>query len=351
MSVCPKCGAKKIDSIECAVCGIVFSKYKNSLEGNKKNADVNKIRWFRVILISLIFIISFRPLVRFAYDIMPLSLYISSMSMCGFDTLIIVTLIYILVAILTIFIEYLISRNKKGVLNAVKEFCVAGALLVLCFVCFLGWIIFFSEGYTLKERQKISNDMSGYTADKVYKNIDVLSDSEESVFFKGVGNRDIKEIKVPSGYCRVNARHLGNGSFTIIAYVDENNKFLVNTDGVYTGDTFVKNVSFKNNVNFSVLADGEWEIKLSGVGKQANFEFEGNGDNVSGFIEIPEGEQDVEFFHTGRGCFSVYLQYPEEKELLVEDVGAVRINKKIKFKGYPCFWEVKADGEWGIRFN
>jgi hypothetical protein len=148
------------------------------------------------------------------------------------------------------------------------------------------------------------------------------------------------------GIEEVSVSHDGHSTF-IVAAVHENQseETLVTAIGAYTGQ---RPLVVEGPIAFKVTADGNWTLKLQPIPQGAAPNFKGSGDAVSGYFSPPSGGT-WQIQHDGQSRFYVYAHCLGGSTLVEDATGAVQQSKQIAFQRGPCFWEVRADGNWSLQ--
>lgn len=172
----------------------------------------------------------------------------------------------------------------------------------------------------------------------------------EPVVIDGSGDTVTDAITPPSGLNRVFFAHDGQRNFIVKVYTpDGKEDLMVNRIGRYAG---VRPLVAKAGTYFEIQADGEWSIRIEpmGVDLSAADGIEGFGDFVSGVFEPTKtGSVPYTFKHTGESNFIVQLVCSGGADYVQNKIGAVDGSAVARFNKGPCFWDVRADGDWIIK--
>jgi len=144
----------------------------------------------------------------------------------------------------------------------------------------------------------------------------------------------------------VTLSHDGHSTF-IVSAVHENQteEPLASAIGAYTGQ---RPLVVEGPVAFRVTADGNWTLKVQPVAQGATPNFKGSGDRVSGYFSPPAAGS-WQITHDGQSQFYVYAHCVGGSLLVEDSAGAVQDSKPVEFPRGPCFWEVRADGNWSLQ--
>lgn len=165
----------------------------------------------------------------------------------------------------------------------------------------------------------------------------------------GSGETVTDAVTLPGSISRVTLTHAGRRNFIVTAYYnDDSTDLLVNTIGSYQG---IRPLPEKGSVYFEIKADGAWTIDIEPITNEpaAATGLTGTGDYTSGlFSPIKAGPVPFTFIHTGKRNFVVQVYCAGGGDLAQNSIGAVNSSAVVRFERGPCFWEIRADGDWSI---
>jgi hypothetical protein len=143
----------------------------------------------------------------------------------------------------------------------------------------------------------------------------------------------------------VSLTHDGHSSFIVSAtQQDAQPETLTSAIGPYTGQ---RPLVVEGPIVFHVTADGNWTLKVQPLPNGATPNFQGTGDAVSGnFMPPAPGAWNVQ--HTGDGSFSVEVHCLGGNQQVEDGSGSIQDTPQITFPQGPCFWEVRAEGDWSL---
>lgn len=167
----------------------------------------------------------------------------------------------------------------------------------------------------------------------------------EPVVLSGSGQQATEEFYLPSTISVANFTHNGSSNFVVKAYVDSGEELLVNEIGSYQGS---RPLVSSGPVMLDIRADGAWTVKIVPLGLAASSAFSGKGDAVSGIFD-PPSRGAWEISHDGSSNFVVKCHCVGGSGLVQNEIGAVSGSRVVTFGEGPCFWEVRADGNWSLR--
>lgn len=73
-----------------------------------------------------------------------------------------------------------------------------------------------------------------------------------------------------------------------------------------------------------------------------------HGDDVSELFPLPStGPWEIR--HAGKSNFIVRAHCAGGSSLVRNEIGAIDGSRVITFRTGPCFWEMRADGEWSLQ--
>jgi hypothetical protein len=150
---------------------------------------------------------------------------------------------------------------------------------------------------------------------------------------------------VPIGIDLLTISHNGNSTFVVNALQGGQFENVLQAIGAYKGQ---RPLVVTDSVAFDVTADGDWSITIGRLSTGGQPSFSGRGDAVSAYFTPPDPTV-WNVSHDGRSTFRVYA-HCAVRSILVEDVtGALQDAARIEFTRGPCFWEVRADGNWSLQ--
>jgi len=144
----------------------------------------------------------------------------------------------------------------------------------------------------------------------------------------------------------VTLSHDGKSSFIVTAVqnVDAQSETLTSAIGPYTGQ---RPLVVEGPVAFHVTADGNWSLKVQPMISGATPNFSGSGDAVSAYFN-PPGPGTWNVSHDGQSSFYVEAHCQGGSVTVADESGAVQMSTPITFLRGPCFWEVRADGNFSL---
>ncbi|MFD3162843.1 hypothetical protein [Herpetosiphon sp. NSE202] len=170
----------------------------------------------------------------------------------------------------------------------------------------------------------------------------------EPVILSGVGQTVTDPFMPPSPVSIIKLTHTGRRNFIVKAYTGNDESYLVNEIGRYTGSR----VLYGDSSSFlEINADGEWTVEIVPIAldQAAANGFSGTGDLVSGlFMPSKEGPIPFQFSHNGDSNFIVQVTCQGGMDYAQNEIGTVDGSAIVKFSEGPCLWDVQADGDWTI---
>lgn len=169
------------------------------------------------------------------------------------------------------------------------------------------------------------------------------------IVFEGSGQTVTDPFTPPSGIYRVSLTHDGSRNFIVHAFIGGDEDSLVNVIGGYQGS---RPLIGGKETYFEVRADGNWSIRLEPLGRDDAVAggFSGTGDAVSElFTPAKQGAVPYNLTHTGERNFIVHLYCADGQDSVQNAIGPVSGSVVARFEGDPCFWEVRADGDWSLK--
>ena len=125
---------------------------------------------------------------------------------------------------------------------------------------------------------------------------------------------------------------------------------MVNEIGNYQGIRPL--IADEDQFYFEVEADGSWTIRIETISgePEAAQGLEGKGDYVSGLFEpSATGPVPYSVSHDGDANFIVYLYCAGGQDSVQNEIGKVSGSVVVRFSDAPCFWDVRADGNWSLK--
>lgn len=158
---------------------------------------------------------------------------------------------------------------------------------------------------------------------------------------------DVKDVVI-TAVSRLHFTHQGARNFAVVAYgAGTSHDLLVNTIGTYDGTRYLLPGAY----SLEITADGAWAVTISALAsdQSAAGTMQGVGDDVRGLFAPPGGRATYQFIHAGERNFAVILVCDTGRDLLVNEIGAVDTKAVVQFgNATACFWDITADGAWGI---
>jgi len=128
-------------------------------------------------------------------------------------------------------------------------------------------------------------------------------------------------------------------------FVGDAKDLLINTIGSYDGQ---RPLAGEEPMMLNIRADGAWTVRIEPIQSRGTPTFQGRGDRVSTLFTPPATEAWA-IAHDGQGNFIVYCHCAGGSDLVQNEIGAVSGSQVIPFPKGPCFWEVRADGNWSLK--
>ena len=144
----------------------------------------------------------------------------------------------------------------------------------------------------------------------------------------------------------VTLHHDGQSSFIVTAVdtQDAQSETLTSAIGPYSGQ---RPLVVEGPVSFHVTADGNWSLTVQPIASGATPNFSGNGDAVSAYFDPPPpGTWAVS--HAGESSFFVQAHCLGGSITVEDQSGVVQDTPQVAFPRGPCFWEVRADGDFSL---
>jgi hypothetical protein len=144
----------------------------------------------------------------------------------------------------------------------------------------------------------------------------------------------------------VSLSHDGHSTFVVsVIYDNGGTETLTSAIGPYQGQ---RPLVVSGPVAFQVTADGNWSLQVQPIPQGGTPNFRGSGDAVSGYFTPPPAGQ-WQLMHDGQSTFYVYAHCLGGSLLVANSQGAVQSPTQVEFPRGPCFWEVRADGNWTLQ--
>jgi hypothetical protein len=165
------------------------------------------------------------------------------------------------------------------------------------------------------------------------------------VTLSGRGQTATNPVNLPWPVSVATFTHDGQRNFIVHSFMNGDDTLQVNQIGRYQGQRPVLGTA---PVTFDIRADGAWTIKIEPIGLGGSPPFSGSGDSVSALFTPPStGAWEVS--HSGSRNFIVRLQCASGTTLVQNVIGQVQGSTIVQFGRGPCFWEVRADGNWSLK--
>lgn len=142
----------------------------------------------------------------------------------------------------------------------------------------------------------------------------------------------------------VTLSHDGRSSFIVTAVQGDQSENLTSAIGTYKGQ---RPLVVEGPVSFHVTADGAWTLRVEPMPSGGAPAFKGTGDGVSAYFTPPDPTT-WDITHDGQSSFFVYAHCLGGSIVVEDRTGAVQDAAQIQFPRGPCFWEVRADGNWSM---
>lgn len=165
------------------------------------------------------------------------------------------------------------------------------------------------------------------------------------VRLQGVGQTATKAVTPPGSVSMVTLTHTGRSNFIVHAFHGTQDDSMVNEIGNYSG---ARPLIGTDPVVFDVRADGTWTISIDPIGLASGVAFSGKGDAVSGLFD-PPATGAWEIAHDGKSNFIVHAVCAGGQVSVQNEIGRISGSRVIQFQNGPCFWEVRADGNWSLK--
>ena len=142
----------------------------------------------------------------------------------------------------------------------------------------------------------------------------------------------------------VTLTHDGHSSFIVNAMQGNQSENVTSAVGAYQGQ---RPLVVEDAVSFQVTADGNWTLKVQPMSSGGTPAFRGTGDSVSPYFQPPDaGVWNVSF--DGQARFFVYAHCVGGSVVVEDKTGAFNESINMQFSRGPCFWEVRADGNFSL---
>jgi hypothetical protein len=146
------------------------------------------------------------------------------------------------------------------------------------------------------------------------------------------------------GILMLSLTHNGQSTFVVTAVQGDDAEVAARAIGEYRGR---RPVVVYGPVQFEILADGDWTLRLQPMPRGGQPAASGSGDDVSAYFDPPPpGTWNIS--HTGQEGFVVYAHCLGGSVLVADRTGAVQETTPVELGRGPCFWEVRADGSWTL---
>lgn len=172
--------------------------------------------------------------------------------------------------------------------------------------------------------------------------------ASDALVYQGAG-QSVINVSLPFDRTRITLTHNGSRNFIVWAYFPDNDRdLLVNEIGPYQG---VRSIMGAGDVMLEIKADGEWSITFEPAARDDSVlnGMSGHGDFVSPvFFPVYTGPRAYNFTHDGQHNFIVTLECGSSWDLIQNEIGPVN-NAAVAWLGSgPCWWDVRADGNWSF---
>lgn len=168
--------------------------------------------------------------------------------------------------------------------------------------------------------------------------------AEEPLYLEGRGQTATDPFSLPAPDSMIAFTHDGSRNFIVRAYAGDRPDSLVNVIGPYSGS---RPISSTNPVSLDIQADGAWTATVSPIPPDGSLEFSGVGDTVGGWF-TPPSRATFDITHDGSRNFIVRAQCAGRSESVQNEIGPVTGSRVVTFRGGPCYWDVRADGNWSL---
>jgi hypothetical protein len=146
------------------------------------------------------------------------------------------------------------------------------------------------------------------------------------------------------GILLLSLTHSGQSTFVVTAVQGDDAEVAARAIGPYRGR---RPLVVYGPVQFEILADGEWTLSLQPMPRGGQPAFNGRGDDVSAYFDPPPPAA-WNITHSGQEGFVVYAHCVGGSVLVADRSGAVQETTPVELGRGPCFWEVRADGDWTL---
>jgi len=167
----------------------------------------------------------------------------------------------------------------------------------------------------------------------------------EPVVLKGSGQTATEKFRLPYPISVAHFTHNGSSNFIVEVFVGDAKDLLINTIGPYDGQ---RPLAGEELMMLSIIADGAWTAHIEPIQSGGAPAFQGRGDKVSALF-TPPATGAWEITHDGQDNFIVYCHCAGGSDLIQNEIGDVSGSQVISFPKGPCFWEVRADGDWSLK--
>jgi hypothetical protein len=165
------------------------------------------------------------------------------------------------------------------------------------------------------------------------------------IMLQGRGQTATEPIRLPAAVSVATFTHDGRSNFIVHGFHGTEDDLLVNTIGPYRG---ARPLVSEDPVTLDIRADGAWTVRVEAIVVGGTAPFTGRGDAVSTLFD-PPAQGSWEITHYGTRNFIVWLQCAGGSVLVQNEIGPVNGSRVVQFRRGPCYWDVRADGNWSLR--
>jgi hypothetical protein len=168
----------------------------------------------------------------------------------------------------------------------------------------------------------------------------------QTITLTGNGQTATEAITLPAAHFVAAWTHTGGSNFAVWAHHRAGRDLLINEIGPYAGS---RPLVGPGQFVFDITADGAWSVTINPIGFQDSISTTGRGDTVSGWFSV-DGDTAIQFGHNGSSNFAVWLTCDGGRDLFQNEIGPVAGSRiaNIPRGSEACYWDVVADGEWGL---
>lgn len=166
----------------------------------------------------------------------------------------------------------------------------------------------------------------------------------EPIVLEGRGQTATDPFFLPAPDSMITFTHDGTRNFIVRAYAGDRPESLVNTIGAYRG---ARPISSTEPVTLDIQADGPWTATVTPIPEGGTLELSGTGDTVSGWFDSP-GRTTLDITHDGSRNFIVRANCAGRSESVQNLIGPTSGSRVVTFPAGPCYWDVRADGNWSL---